>query len=88
MTAIDTVARADIAQAFVQLHQLTTALLQTVAALDNAFQALERVLPLISEEPGLTPDRAEEERQVIMQARAEILNTRLYLHKNLQYRRS
>jgi hypothetical protein len=82
MSAVDTVARAEIAQTKVQLHQMTTALLKTAAALDNAFQAIERILPLLTEGGGLSAEQAEAERRLLQSVRGEILGTRLYLHKN------
>jgi len=88
MPNVDTVARADLAQTKVQLHQMTTALLQTVAALDISLQALERVLPVLAGHGGLSSEQAEAERFTLEQARNQILNSRLYLRSNPDYRRT
>ena len=80
MTAVDTVVRAELAATKNQIHQMTTALLMNVAALDVALRTVEEVLEGLSgESPSLEPDRAREAIRTLRDARGKILESRHHL---------
>jgi hypothetical protein len=80
MHSVDIVARAEMAQIKVRLHQMTTALQMSVNALDMALKASERIVETLSREPHrLAAEHGREEIDVLRQARTQILNMRMLL---------
>ena len=79
MQPVDLVARAEIAQLKVRLHQMTTALFMAINALDMALKASERVAETVSREAERPGAERGETVDVLRQARAQILNMRLLL---------
>jgi hypothetical protein len=79
MQPVDLVARAEIAQLKVRLHQMTTALFMAVDALDMALKASERVASMVSPAPEEPGGGGGESAAALRQARAQILNMRLLL---------
>jgi len=81
MSPVDTIARAEISQLKVQLHQITTALRMSINAFDVAGKSIERVIDTLAAPPHrLEPDRAREEIDFLRQARAEMLAMRNLLN--------
>jgi hypothetical protein len=78
MQPVDLVARAEIAQLKVRLHQMTTALFMAINALDMALKASERMAAAVSREPD-RPGAQGGDADVLRQARAQILNMRMLL---------
>jgi len=80
MKSVDVVARAEIANVKVRLHQMTTALRMAIDALDMAMKANERLVDRLSREPHrLDTEYGREEIDVLRHARGQILNMRLLL---------
>ena len=79
MQSVDLVARAEISQLKVRLHQMTTALFMAINALDMALKASERVAAAVSREPERPGAQGGEAVDVLRQARAQILNMRTLL---------
>ena len=77
MPAVDTIARAELAQAKVQIHRMTTALHQGIDALDRAFEQIERIAGKLSDTAGNAS--IADELEALRGARAGILNMRLNL---------
>ena len=80
MQSVDMVARAEMAQVKVRLHQMTTALFMGINALDMALKASERLVDALAQEPQrLEAQQARDAADVMRQARAQILNMRTLL---------